>query len=95
MYEAIKPKQKRKKALTFENIILFLKGRQKVLNGFESKMFSIRKQTQGKGIKILTPKQMLQRLPIVLAQVKARNTSENLVNKICQIIFFILSKRKN
>ena len=34
MYETIKPEQKRKKALTFENIILFLKGRQKVLNGF-------------------------------------------------------------
>ena len=34
-----------------------------------------------KGIKILTPKQMLQRLPIALAQVKAGNTSENLYTK--------------
>ena len=33
-----------------------------------------------KGIKILTPKQMLQRLPIALAQVKVGNTSENLLN---------------
>ena len=31
-----------------------------------------------KGLKILTSKQMLQRLPIALAQVKADNTSENL-----------------
>ena len=34
------------------------------------------KATLGEGLKILTPKQMLQRLPIVLAQVKAGNTSE-------------------
>ena len=33
-------------------------------------------KTKGKGIKILTPKQMLQRLPITLAQVKAGNNSE-------------------
>ena len=34
-----------------------------------------------------TPKQMLQRLPIALAQVKAGNTSENLLNEIRQIIY--------
>ena len=38
-------------------------------------------------LKILTPKQMLQRLPIALAQVKARNRSENLINEIRQIIY--------
>ena len=37
-------------------------------------------------LKILTPKQVLQRLPIALAQVKAVNTFENLLNEICQII---------
>ena len=37
-------------------------------------------------LKILTPKQMLQRLSIALAQVKAGNTSENLPNEIRQII---------
>ena len=36
-------------------------------------------------LKILPPKQKLQRLPIVLTQVKAGNTSENLVNEIRQI----------
>ena len=41
----------------------------------------------GEGLKILTPKQMLQRLPIALAQVKAGNTSENLLNEIRQIIY--------
>ena len=34
----------------------------------------------GKGFKILTSKQMLQRLPIALAQVKAGNNSEGLLN---------------
>ena len=38
------------------------------------------------GLKILTPKQTLQRLPIALAQVKAGNTSENLL-EIRQIIY--------
>ena len=33
-------------------------------------------ETKGKGLKILTPKQMLQRLPIALVQVKAGNNSE-------------------
>ena len=32
------------------------------------------------GLKILTPKQMLQRLPIALAQLKAGNNSESLLN---------------
>ena len=41
----------------------------------------------GKGLKILTPKQMLQRLPITLAQVKVGNTSENFLNEIKQIIY--------
>ena len=40
-----------------------------------------------KGLIILSPKQMLQRLPIALAQVKAGNTSENLLNEIRQIIY--------
>ena len=44
------------------------------------------KEKQGKGLRILTPKQMLQRLPLALAQVKAGNTSEYLLNEIRQII---------
>ena len=36
---------------------------------------------------ILSPKQMLQRLPITLAKVKAGHTSENILNKIFQIIY--------
>ena len=63
------PRQKIKNALTFDKAIRSLKGKQKVLNSFKSKIFLIGKQTQGKGIKILTPTQMVQRLSIALAQV--------------------------
>ena len=45
------------------------------------------KATKGTGLKILTPKQMLQRLPIALAQVKAGNNSESLLNQIRQIVY--------
>ena len=38
---------------------------------------------KGRGIKILTPKQTFQRLPIALAQAKAGNTFEKLLNEIC------------
>ena len=40
-------------------------------------------ETEGKGLKILTPKQMLQRLPIALAQVKAGNNSGSLLFIFC------------
>ena len=72
--------------MTFENKIRLPKWRQKVLNGF-GKKFPTGKQTQGKGIKILTSKQMLQGLPIALVQVKAVNTFEYLFNKIRKIIY--------
>ena len=43
--------------------------------------------TKATGLKILTPKQMFQRLLIALAQVKAGNNSENLLNEIRQIVY--------
>ena len=68
----------------------FFEGREKVLNGFKSKIFLTK--SKGSGIlntklKILTPKQMLQRLPIALAQVKAGSNSESLLNEIRQIVY--------
>ena len=45
------------------------------------------KSIHGEWLKVLTLKQMLQRLSIALAQVKAGNTSENLLNEIRQIIY--------
>ena len=48
-----------------------------------------KESTQGKGIKILPPKQKLQRLPILLAQAEAGNTSENILNEIRQIVYLL------
>ena len=45
------------------------------------------KTNHGERLKVLTPKQMLQRLSIALAQVKAGNNSENLSNEIRQIVY--------
>ena len=52
------------------------------------------KATKATGLKILTPKQMLQRLPIALAQVKACNNSENLLNEIRQIIYSLYQSKE-
>ena len=45
------------------------------------------KARHGKGLKILIPKQMLQRLPMALAQVRADNTSADFLDAIRQIIY--------
>ena len=50
--------------------------------------------TKGTELKILSPKQMLQRLPIALAQVKARNNSESLLNKIRQIVYSLYQSKQ-
>ena len=52
------------------------------------------KQKRGTGIKILTPKQMLQRLPTALAQIKAGNNSENLLNEIRQIVHSLYQSKE-
>ena len=56
-------------------------------------MVSDHKVSDRKHIKISTPKQMLQRLPIVLAQVNAGNISENLLNEIKLYILCIQQKK--
>ena len=47
-----------------------------------------------KGLKILTPTQILQRLPIALAQVKAGNNSQNLLNEIRVIIYSLYQSKE-
>ena len=59
-----------KKIDTYERANALYEGRELTLNAFKSGIFLI-KEKQGKRLKILTAKQMLQRLPIALAQVKA------------------------
>ena len=52
-----------------------------------------RKQ-QGLGLKILTPNQILRRLPISLAQLKAGNNSEKLKNEIRQLLYSLYRSKK-
>ena len=65
--------------------------REKIIDIFRHYSFLLSEAKYGgkyrKGLKILTSKQMLRRLPIALAQVKAGNTSENVLNEIRQIIY--------
>ena len=53
------------------------------------------REQEGRGLKILAPNQMLKRLPIALAQVKAGNNSKNLLNKIRQIVYYLYRSKKN
>ena len=49
---------------------------------------------QGTGLKILTPKQMFQILPIALAQIKTGNNSESLLNEIRQIVYSLYQSKE-
>ena len=49
--------------------------------------FNKQDQQKGQGIKILTPNQMLNRLPIALAQLQAGNNSNKLKNEIRQLLY--------
>ena len=87
---------------TINNIEKFYKPREEVINFYrdyieilsDANYYSKQNETEGKGLKILTPKQILQRLPISLAQVKAGNNSENLLNKIRQIVYFLYQSKQ-
>ena len=52
------------------------------------------KTKQRKGLKILTLKQMLQRLPVAIAQVKTVKNSKKLLNKIRQIVYSLYHSKK-
>ena len=52
------------------------------------------KEQEGTGLKILTPNQMLKRLPIALAPVKAGNNSESLLNEIRQIVYSLYRSKE-
>ena len=55
---------------------------------------NICKSKQGIGLKILSPRQMLQRLPIALAQIKAGNNSQSLLNEIRQIVYSLYQSKE-
>ena len=60
----------------------------------EAKNKAKNQTAKGKRLKILTPKQLLQRLPIALAQVKAGNNSEILLNEIRQIVYSLYQSQE-
>ena len=80
----------KKKLKVAKAFLIFLKDPLKTeVAGFSDKV------SNDSNLKILMPKQILQRLSIALAQVKAGNTSENLLDEIRQIIYFFLSSKRN
>ena len=91
-------KKKQEKEIVIENLYNFFEGN--FLDAFESKIFLIKSKGAGilnpnhSKLKILSPKQILQRLPIALAQVKAGNNSESLLNEIKQIIYSLNQSKK-
>ena len=59
------------------------------------KVLEFNKQNQlGQGLKIPTPDQMLSRLPITLAQLKAGNNSQKLINEIRQLLYSLYRSKK-
>ena len=65
----------------------------KVVNIIE-KILKFTEQQKAEGNKILTPKQMPQRLPMALAQVKTGNPSEKLLKEIRQIIYSLYQEKE-
>ena len=58
------------------------------------KILEFNRQQQESRLKILTPNQMLSRLPIYLAQLKAGNNSEKLKNEIRQLLYSLYRSKK-
>ena len=77
---------------------MFYKARSEAIKFYDDyfSMMSEAKYSATKGtvLKVLRPKEMLQRLPIALAQVKAGNDSENLLNKIRQIVYSLYQSKQ-
>ena len=66
----------------------------KFFDDYSSRIYLAKYKTVHKGVKIITPKQILQIRPIAFAEVKAGNTSENLLNLLNQIICFVYRAKK-
>ena len=60
----------------------------------EAKKRAAKEQTEGTRLKTLSPKQMLQRSPIALAQVKTGNNLESSLNEITQIVYSLYQSKQ-
>ena len=71
-----------------------IKKNENIINIVERILYFNQLEQQGLGLKILTPNQMLSRLPITLAQLKAGNNSEKLKNEIRQLLYSLYRSKK-
>ena len=81
-------KKMTKDDIKIENLYKIVKIVEKIVK------FHQLKQQQGEGLKILTPNQLLSRLSISLAQLKAGNNSEKLKNEIRQLLYSLHRLKK-
>ena len=89
------PEKRKLRADVLNSVTGLINGREMVLTAFKSGIFQVSKESQeGKGLKILPPNQMLKRLPIALAQVKAGNNLESLLNEIRQIVYSLYQSKE-
>ena len=90
-----KLKESREAKINVENLYNARKAAIDFFDEYTSGASEARRQAkQGIGLKILTPNQMLQRLPIALAQIKAGNNSESLLNEIRQIVYSLYRSKE-
>ena len=84
------------RANVLNSVTELVNGREMVLNAFKSGIFQVSQKGEGANemLKMLTLNQMLKRLPIALAQVKAGNNSESLLNEIRQIFYSLYRSKE-
>ena len=71
-----------------------IKDPESIVESVEEILKFNKQQQSGEGLQILTPNQMLSRLPITLAQLKAGNNSEKLKNEIRQLLYSLYRSKK-
>ena len=77
-----------------ENRKFKIEENEKIINIVERILYFNQLNQSGQGLKILTRNQMLSRLQISLAQLKAGNISEKLKNKIMQLLYSLYRSKK-
>ena len=71
-----------------------IKENEKIINIVERILYFNQLNQSGQGLKILTPNQMLSRLPISLVKLNAGNNSEKLKNEIRQLLYSLYRSKK-
>ena len=96
------PKKSKEQKNALYNIEILYQARNETIKFYDDYSLMVseaknqaKNQTTGTGLIILTPKQLLQRLPIALAQVEAGNNSENLLNEIRQVVYSLHQSKKS